>query len=72
MIHIIDYGLGNAQAFSNMFKRLGYESIRAKSTEDLHNVEKIILPGVVTKYLSIYSSGNILCLNDLVGTAILV
>lgn len=46
MIHIIDYGLGNAQAFSNMFKRLGYESIRAKSAEDLHNVEKIILPGV--------------------------
>lgn len=46
MIHIIDYGLGNAQAFSNMFKRLGYESIRAKSVDDLRNVEKIILPGV--------------------------
>lgn len=46
MIHIIDYGLGNAQAFSNMFKRLGYESVRAKSVNDLQNVEKIILPGV--------------------------
>lgn len=46
MIHIIDYGLGNAQAFSSMFKRLGYDSTRAKSVDDLRNVEKIILPGV--------------------------
>lgn len=46
MIHIVDYGLGNVQAFMNMYKRLGVESVRAKSKEDLVGVEKVILPGV--------------------------
>lgn len=46
MIHIIDYGLGNVQAFLTMFKRLGLEVTRAKTAEDLVGVSKIILPGV--------------------------
>ena len=46
MIHIIDYGLGNVQAFLTMFKRLGLEATRAKTAEDLVGVSKIILPGV--------------------------
>ena len=46
MIHIVDYGLGNLQAFVNMYKRLGFESVRARATVDLENATKIILPGV--------------------------
>lgn len=46
MIHIVDYGLGNLQAFVNMYKRLGFESVRARAAVDLENATKIILPGV--------------------------
>lgn len=46
MIHIVDYGLGNIQAFVNMYKRLGFESVRARVSNDLDGATKIILPGV--------------------------
>jgi glutamine amidotransferase len=46
MIHIVDYGLGNIQAFANMYKRLGFETKRAKTAADLDGATKIILPGV--------------------------
>lgn len=46
MIHIVDYGLGNIQAFMNMYKRLGVEIVRAKVADDLSHATKIILPGV--------------------------
>jgi glutamine amidotransferase len=46
MIHIIDYGLGNVQAFLTMFKRLGMEATRAKTATDLASASKIVLPGV--------------------------
>ncbi len=46
MIHIIDYGLGNTQAFVNMFKRLGFDSTRATSADQLIDAKKLILPGV--------------------------
>lgn len=46
MIHIVDYGLGNIQAFLTTFKRLGIGAVRAKSETDLHGASKIILPGV--------------------------
>lgn len=46
MIHIVDYGLGNVQAFANMYKRLGFEATRAKSARDLESATRIILPGV--------------------------
>ena len=46
MIHIVDYGLGNIQAFVTMYKRLGVETVRAKTEEDLHGAIKLILPGV--------------------------
>jgi glutamine amidotransferase len=46
MIHIIDYGLGNIQAFSNMYKRLGFDAKRAKTAADLDGATKIVLPGV--------------------------
>lgn len=46
MIHIIDYGLGNIQAFVNMYKRLGVGTVRAKAPDDLVHASKLILPGV--------------------------
>jgi glutamine amidotransferase len=46
MIHIVDYGLGNIQAFVNMYKRLGIESVRARTAEDLVGARRLILPGV--------------------------
>lgn len=46
MIHIVDYGLGNIQAFLTMFKRLGVEAVRAQSAVDLEGATKLILPGV--------------------------
>jgi glutamine amidotransferase len=46
MIHIVDYGLGNVQAFLTMFKRLGLKATRAKTAADLTGARKIILPGV--------------------------
>jgi glutamine amidotransferase len=46
MIHVIDYGLGNVQAFLTVYKRLGIEATAARSAADLVGVRKIILPGV--------------------------
>lgn len=46
MIHVIDYGLGNVQAFLTQYKRLGFEAIRAKTATELTGCRKIILPGV--------------------------
>jgi imidazole glycerol-phosphate synthase subunit HisH len=46
MIHVVDYGLGNVQAFLTLYKRLGFEATRARSADDLTGARKIILPGV--------------------------
>ena len=46
MIKIIDYGLGNVQAFLNIYKILHIPVQVAKSAEDLDNATKLILPGV--------------------------
>jgi glutamine amidotransferase len=46
MIHIVDYGLGNIQAFVTIYKSLGIESVRANSGDDLRAARKLILPGV--------------------------
>ena len=46
MITIVDYGVGNINAFKNVFKRLNIASNIAKSSFDLENVSKLILPGV--------------------------
>jgi glutamine amidotransferase len=46
MIRIIDYGVGNIQAFLTMFKGLGILSDRATSPCDLVDATHIILPGV--------------------------
>ena len=46
MITIIDYGLGNIQAFANMYKRLGFDVCRATTASELEGATKLILPGV--------------------------
>jgi len=46
MISIIDYGVGNVKAFTNVYKRLGIECKLVKEPDDLNNSSKIILPGV--------------------------
>ncbi len=46
MIVIVDYGLGNIQAFANIYKRLDISVTFARSADDLVNATHIVLPGV--------------------------
>lgn len=46
MIAIIDYGLGNVKAFSDVYKKLNIPAIIVKRVEDLKKASKVILPGV--------------------------
>jgi glutamine amidotransferase len=46
MIALIDYGVGNIRAFTNIYKKLDIPVKIAKSVEDLEGVNKLILPGV--------------------------
>ena len=46
MITIIDYGLGNIQAFLNIYKKLHIPVQVAKGRGDLKSASKLILPGV--------------------------
>lgn len=46
MITIIDYGVGNINAFVNVYKRLNIQTKIAQNASDLNDAEKLILPGV--------------------------
>lgn len=46
MITLIDYGVGNINAFVNVYKRVDVPVKIARTSEDLHGAEKLILPGV--------------------------
>lgn len=46
MIVIVDYGLGNVKAFSNMYKRMNIDAHMARSADELTDATRIILPGV--------------------------
>jgi glutamine amidotransferase len=46
MIALVDYGLGNLQAFANIYRRLGIEAWAATTAADLRRAARIILPGV--------------------------
>lgn len=46
MIRIVDYGVGNIQAFLTLFKRLGLPALSAATPEDMQDASRIILPGV--------------------------
>lgn len=46
MIRIVDYGVGNIQAFINLFDRLGIDAQRAGEPSALEDATHLILPGV--------------------------
>jgi len=46
MIGIVDYGLGNLQAFANIYKRLNIPATLASTPEALEQADHLILPGV--------------------------
>jgi glutamine amidotransferase len=46
MISIVDYGLGNIQAFGNIYKQLGIPWTVTSTAADLRQADHIILPGV--------------------------
>lgn len=46
MIALVDYGLGNIQAFANIYRRLGLDVFPARTATELERAQKIILPGV--------------------------
>lgn len=46
MITIVNYGLGNTQAFANIYKRLNIDYTIASSPRELLTADRIILPGV--------------------------
>lgn len=46
MITIVDYGLGNINAFANLYKKLNISINFASSVNDFSDTTKIILPGV--------------------------
>ncbi len=46
MIGIIDYGVGNIQAFMTLFKRMGLDAQRADTADALKDATRLVLPGV--------------------------
>ena len=69
MLTIVDYGLGNLNAFENVYNRLKIKFKIASNKEDLLNASKLILPGVGSFDYAIdllSTSGIIKTLNELV------
>jgi glutamine amidotransferase len=46
MIAIINYGSGNIQAIGNIYTRLNIPFVVASVPDDLHSVDRVLLPGV--------------------------
>jgi len=46
MICIVDYGIGNLGAISNMLKHLGIDAVISGEISTIESAEKLILPGV--------------------------
>lgn len=46
MIGIVDYGLGNLAAFTNIYRQLGIEARRVVEPDEISNAKALILPGV--------------------------
>lgn len=46
MIRIVDYGVGNIDAFLSMFRILGIPASRARDAAELRKAGRLILPGV--------------------------
>jgi glutamine amidotransferase len=46
MVTIVDYGVGNIQAYINIYKRLNIQAVIARNPLQLMGAQKIIIPGV--------------------------
>jgi imidazole glycerol-phosphate synthase subunit HisH len=46
MIGLVDYGLGNIQAFADIFRREGVDVAPARTPQELTRADKLVLPGV--------------------------
>ena len=46
MIGVLNYGVGNVNAFLNVYKRLGINAKAITKPSDFYNVSHLILPGV--------------------------
>lgn len=69
MITLVNYGLGNIQAFVNIYKRLNIPFTVADTVDELAKATKIILPGVGAfdwAMTRLNESGLRDCLDDLV------
>jgi glutamine amidotransferase len=69
VITLIDYGLGNIQAFANIYTRLGIPVAVAKTVAQLATADKLILPGVGSfdwAMTRLQESGMRECVDDLV------
>jgi imidazole glycerol-phosphate synthase subunit HisH len=68
VIALVDYGLGNVQAFANIYRRLNIPATTAQTPEELGKASKIILPGVGAfdwAMTRLNQSGMRECLQDL-------
>lgn len=45
-VTLINYGLGNIQAFANIYKRLNFDICAASTVSELRAAKRLILPGV--------------------------
>lgn len=69
MISIVNYGLGNIQAFVNIYRRLNIPVVVASRESELQGANKVILPGVGAfdwAMNCLNDSGMRDCLDDLV------
>lgn len=69
MITLVNYGLGNIQAFANIYKRLNIPVVVAERADELAGATNIILPGVGAfdwAMTHLEKSGMRACLDDLV------
>lgn len=69
MITLVNYGLGNVQAFANIYKRLNIPVVIAETAGELAQAEKIILPGVGAfdwAMIRLNESGMRDCLDELI------
>ena len=46
MIRVVDYGVGNIQAFMTLFKQQGLQAERAQTPDELEGATRLVLPGV--------------------------
>lgn len=69
MIGVVDYGLGNIQAFLNIFKNLNIDAMAVHNCDELVLADRLILPGVGSfdwAMEKLLASGMRDCLEDLV------